>query len=265
MKIKALILLFFMLTGGALAQAPEDPTARIAWLQEAEHSLLTYRRSLLDRETDLSEPLWIVNDEGLVFVVDGGPIYDNASVLAELAASFGIDQTLGADADPILRTLAEAVAAGRVSDMRARVRSAYEEASIPVRAAALAELDRRLGAVRQAVTATLQERDGTDVVSPAVAPEDEGWRARLARAGVSLPVSEGNLVYSENYPSYDGGRCEVSPVYIHVRGEGRSAACSTGNWRYLGRGLTLPEGTGRCVWCPSGYWWRSGVGCCYPE
>lgn len=262
MKIKALFAIFCLLAAAAWAQAPEDPTARIAWLQEAEHNLLTYRRSLLDRETDLSEPLWIVNDEGLVSVVDGGPIYDNAAVLAELAASFGIDQTLGADADPIVRTLAEALAAGRVRDVRARVRSAYEEASILVRASALAEIDRRLGAVRQAVAATLQERDGTDVTATAVAPEDENWRARLARAGVSLPVSEGNLV---DTPTYDGGRCEVSPVYIHVRGEGRIEACSTGNWRYLGRGLTLPEGTGRCVWCPSGYWWRSGVGCCYPE
>lgn len=262
MKIKALFLLFFFLTGPAWAQAPEDPTARLAWLQEAEHSLLNHRRSLTDRESELAEPLWIVNDAGLVSVVDGGPIYDNAAVLAELAASFGIDQTLGTNANPALRAVAEMVAAGRVSNVRASVKAAYEAASNDVRVAALAEIERQLEEVRQAVTATLQERDGTAATDPAIDPALEDWRARLARAGALLPVSEENLVET---PSYDGARCEVSPVYILVRGEGRSQACSADNWRYLGRGMTLPEGTGRCVWCPSGYNWRSGIGCCYPE
>lgn len=99
-------------------------------------------------------------------------------------------------------------------------------------------------------------------------PDDPGpatrcpARARLARAGAALPVSEDDLLEE---PGYNPARCDVSPVYLKVRGEGRAKACSSGNWRYLSGGLTMPKGTGRCVWCPSGYKWRSGVGCCYPK
>ncbi len=270
MKFNALLTLIFMLTGAASAQAPEDPTARIAWLQEAEHSLLNYRRSLLDQEADLAEPLWIVNDEGIVIVVDGGPIYDNAAVVAELAASFAIDETIDdtliPGASQALRGVAELVMAGRVSDVRADVKSAYEAPSYAVRNDALAEIERRLEAVRELVTATLQERDRSAATEPVTAPDIDDWRAQLARFGASLPVPEGDLVEP---PSYDGDRCapRPNPVYIEVLlGEGIREACSSGNWRYLGGGsLTRPEGQGSCVWCPSGYYWRSGWGCCFPE
>lgn len=260
MTLRGLALLFFMLTGAAWAQAPEDPTARIAWLQEAENSLLIYQRTLLDREADLAEPLWIASEDGVVTVVDGGPIYDNAALLAELAASYAIDETLGPDAHPVARTVAEMVAAGRVRNVRDAVKSAYEDPANAVRAAALAEIERQLETVRAAVVATLEERDGTGTTAPVPVAED--WRARLARAGAGLPVPEGNLLKA---PVYDAKRCDISPVYIEVRGEGRSKACTGGGWRYLGGGLTMPKGTGRCVWCPSGYRWRSGIGCCYPE
>ena len=269
MKFKALLILLFMLTGAAWAQAPEDPTARIAWLQEAEHSLLNYRRSLLDQEADLAEPLWIVNDEGIVTVVDGGPIYDNAAVLAELAASFAIDETINDSLVPgasqALRTVAEMVAAGRVRDVRAAVKAAYETPSYEVRNAALAEIERRLAAVRELVTATLQERDGPAATEPVTDPDIDDWRAQLARFGASLPLPEGDLVEP---PSYDGDRCDPrpNPVYIEVlEGEGTREACSRNNWQYRSGGLTRPEGQGSCVWCPSGYYFRSGWGCCFPE
>lgn len=160
MKIKALLVLFFMLAGSAWAQVPEDPTARMTWLQEAEESLLSNRRALLDREADLAEPLWITNDEGLVTVVDGGRIYDNAAVLAELAASLAIDETLGPDADKVVRNVAEMLAAGKVRDVRATLKTAYEKTSKDVRSAALVEIERQLEAVREAFTATMQQRDG---------------------------------------------------------------------------------------------------------
>jgi hypothetical protein len=197
-------------------------------------------------------------------------VIDNAAVVAELAASFAIDETIDdtliPGASQALRGVAELVMAGRVSDVRADVKSAYEVPSYAVRNDALAEIERRLEAVRELVTVTLQERDGSAATEePVTAPDIDDWRAQLARFGTSLPVPEGDLVEP---PSYDGDRCDPrpNPVYIEVLlGEGIREACSSNNWRYLGGSPTRPEGQGSCVWCPSGYYWRSGWGCCFPE
>jgi len=45
MIARLVFILCLMLTGAAAAQVPEDPTARIAWLQAAEHELLDRRRT----------------------------------------------------------------------------------------------------------------------------------------------------------------------------------------------------------------------------
>lgn len=143
-----------MTVAGAQAQVPKDTAARIAWLTAAEDRLLGRRNDLLRAEAGLEEPLWIVNDRGVVSVVDGTPIYDHALILIELAASTELDREFGLTLMPLYRGIADLMVAGQVQAPRDRVKESYESASGVVRRDTLAGFERQLDALRAELART---------------------------------------------------------------------------------------------------------------
>ena len=164
---RSLLFSAVLLAATPLAAQEFTPQDLVSYAQSEEEALLRERERLLAAEAALAEPLWLRRADGQVDVVDGGPIYDRASFVIEMAVSMraeaeidSLEAAAGFEMPAFLRDItqqvAEAVAAtdtpdqaSIVSRARNRLIEAYRTASQATRRETLVGIDQRLTWVRE--------------------------------------------------------------------------------------------------------------------
>lgn len=208
--------LLVLLATPAMSQVPEDPAARMTWLQEAEHRVLMRRDSWRAAENRYREPLWIAGDSGYA-VVEGEQIFDNIATLIELSVAIGIDKALGPDMPSFLKDVARRVAGQRAEKVRAAVVDAYRKHSRSVKAQALAETETLLSAIREAFVETQTKRDGRHT--------DRGAPDARQKLGGDCPTRRCGGPYSASRPkclAFGNGSGSCPPGY---RNKDRYGCC----------------------------------------
>jgi len=174
---RSLLLSAVLLVATPLAAQEFTPQDLISYAQSEEEALLRERERLLAAEAALAEPLWLRRADGQVDVVDGGPIYDRASFVIEMAVSMraeaeidSLEAAAGFEMPAFLRDItqqvAEAVAAtdtpdqaSIVSRARNRLIDAYRTASQATRRETLVGIDQRLTWVREVFEEAQEARE----------------------------------------------------------------------------------------------------------
>ena len=174
---RSLLLSAVLLAATPLAAQEFTPQDLVSYAQSEEEALLRERERLLAAEAALAEPLWLRRSDGQVDVVDGGPIYDRASFVIEMAVSMraeaeidSLEAAAGFEMPAFLRDItqqvAEAVAAtdtpdqaSIVSRARNRLIDAYRTASQATRRETLVGIDQRLTWVREVFEEAQQARE----------------------------------------------------------------------------------------------------------
>lgn len=199
-----------MLLDAAMAQIPMSPQQRMDYWSAIEGKILSARSALQRQADDASDPLWVVDDRGVVQVTDGAFLRERIVALATVNQMIGVESALIGTLPLWAQAGALAVGEeGRVEILADKVMANYRAKSDKTRRTAMADFERMLERARAEFFKAKKERDGGAGSVLAVAgrcgepePADSvryRWTTYGAQGGYSIYWQNGDVLCGTYY------------------------------------------------------------------